>query len=544
MTRPVCRLIAAVCLCAAGLCAACLPASGQIRPSAITQLQAATVRISAAGGGISSGVFVTPTSEILTASHGIPQGTREIRIRLTDGTSHPAVLLERDVQADIALLRLQPAAPADQAGPPLPAPAWLPLALSSPAPGEILVALGYPARESSAHPPAIRLGTVRTADPTSLRTSCMLTVGDSGGPLINRLGQLAGLHCRIGAGPESNLHVAPQSLKKLLRQAKIEQPPQPTPLPPLWDTPSQWQLSPAMLSQVASSTLELIAHPSSTEVLGLATRLDPRFASAKLSLLPPGLPLHGRFSSGTVRLLQIVRSNPSLDLAILECSDWQSLPPLNLLPAATPQLGDVVFAVTGLNTTDGQCRMIGPGVIARVDHTEPAAMSRLGIQLQQQSGQPGPAVLEAAPGSPAAMAGLQPGDLLLSLNQNPIPSLQMLIRHLQPCQPGDWITLEYLRSAEKSRAFLQVGHDPAVIFDRLEYLDGRAGAISLRRTGFQGVVQHDIVLDPKHCGGLLISSAGRIVGWNVARRARESSLGLSLRAIQDEVQKAAETARM
>jgi serine protease Do len=81
------------------------------------------------------------------------------------------------------------------------------------------------------------------------------------------------------------------------------------------------------------------------------------------------------------------------------------------------------------------------------------------------------------------------------------------------------------------------------MFNRLEYLDGRAGAISLRRTGFPDVVQHDIVLEPKECGGLLISSGGRIVGWNVARRARESSLALPLQVLKEELTKAAETAQ-
>jgi len=539
MSVHVCRLIAL-----AYLCAACLPAPGQLNSTALTQLQKATVRISVPGGGVSSGVVITPTSEILTASHSIPEGPGEIQVRLPGQGVRTAVLVERDVQADIALLRLQPDTPAPGGTPPASLSAWLPLSPTDPAPNEILLALGYPARESSTQPPAIRLGTVRSADPTVVRTSCMLTVGDSGGPLINRFGQLSGLHRRIGVGPESNQHVAPQALKKLLRQANLQQPPQAPAQPPLWQTTPAWQPSPQVLRQVASSTLELVPHPSSTEVLGLATRLDPRFASAKLSLLQPGQPLYGRFSDGSVRQLQLVRSNPATDLAILECTDWHSLPPCGSLPTSSAQTGEIVFAAAGLATAGNPCRIVGPGVITRVDYTEPAVSPRLGIQLQEQPEQSGLRVLEAAPGGAAAAGGLQRGDLLLSLNQNPIPSLKLLTHHLGPYQPGDWITLNYLRSAEKGQASLRVGHDPAVMFDRLEYLDGRAGVVSIRRTGFQGVLQHDLVLDPKECGGLLISSEGQIVGWNVARRARESSLGLPLQVLQDELRKAAESAPM
>jgi serine protease Do len=152
-------------------------------------------------------------------------------------------------------------------------------------------------------------------------------------------------------------------------------------------------------------------------------------------------------------------------------------------------------------------------------------------------------VHEAAPGSPAAAAGLHAGDRLLSLNANPILSLPQLTRELQHYQPGDWLTFDFLKSGQKMRTVLQAGHDPGVMFNRLEYLDGRAGAISQRRTGFPDVVQHDIVLEPKECGGLLISSGGRIVGWNVARRARESSLALPLQVLKEELTKAAETAQ-
>jgi serine protease Do len=543
MIRRVCHVVATV-----FLCAVCLPAPGQLNATAITHLQQATVRISVAGSGLCSAVFVTPHGHLLTANHGIPEGSREIRVSLMDGSNRVAELMARDVPSDTALLRLRSVATATANSAansaPASAPAWVPLSPTAPSPGDMLLALGYPAREPSSCPPAIRLGSVLASDPALLRTSCMLTVGDSGGPLLNRQGQLVGLHRQIGAGPEANLHVALQPLKNLLNGAGVEPPLQHPALPPLWSGILQWQPAPEILIQAASSTLELLTEPTATQVLGLGTRLDPRFAATKLSLLKPDQPLYGRFCNGTVQQLQIVRSNPAVDFAVLECQQWQSLPACGTLQMGDALAGEIVVAVAGLGTKNGSCRIVGPGVIARVNHTELPAKLHLGLQLQDLSPSSGGLwVHEAAPGSPAAAAGLHAGDRLLSLNANPILSLPQLTRELQHYQPGDWLTFDFLKSGQKMRTVLQAGHDPGVMFNRLEYLDGRAGAISQRRTGFPDVVQHDIVLEPKECGGLLISSGGRIVGWNVARRARESSLALPLQVLKEELTKAAETAQ-
>lgn len=543
MIQRICQVISA-----AFLYALCLPAPGQLNATAITQLQQATVRISVAGSGVCSAVFVTPHGHLLTANHGIPEGSREIRVSLMDGSNTVAVLLERDVPSDTALLRLKSAATATpssaaNSAPDL-VPAWVPLSPTAPVPGNMLLALGFPARELASCPPALRLGSVLAADPAVLRTSCMLTVGDSGGPLMNRQGQLVGLHRQIGAGPDANLHVALQPLRSLLNRGGVEPPPLHPAPPPLWSAILQWQPSSRVLAQAAASTLEIITDPTATEVLGLGTRLDPRFAAAKLSLFKPDQPLYGRYSNGTVQQLQIVRSNPALDLAVIECRQWQSLPACGTLQIGAALAGEVVVAVAGLGTTNGGCRIVGPGVITRVHHTELPSQLHLGLQLQDRSQSSGGLwVHEAAAGSPAAAAGLHAGDRLLSVNASPILSLPQLTRQLQQYQPGDWLTLEFLKSGQQLRTSLQAGHDPAVMFDRLEYLDGRAGAMSLRRTGFPDVVQHDVVLEPKACGGLLISSGGRMVGWNVARRARESSLALPLQLLMEELTKAAETAQ-
>ena len=81
---------------------------------------------------------------------------------------------------------------------------------------------------------------------------------------------------------------------------------------------------------------------------------------------------------------------------------------------------------------------------------------------------------------------------------------------------------------ESSTTFAQLRHDPAEQFERTEFLDGRSGVVSERRSGFADVIQHDIELAPGDCGGPLVDSDGQVIGINIARRARESSLAIPI----------------
>ena len=64
------------------------------------------------------------------------------------------------------------------------------------------------------------------------------------------------------------------------------------------------------------------------------------------------------------------------------------------------------------------------------------------------------------------------------------------------------------------------------LLDRQEHLDGRAGLLSLRRTGFQRVFQHDVPSGLNGMGGPVVDSNGRLTGINIAVRSRESVLAI------------------
>ena len=80
--------------------------------------------------------------------------------------------------------------------------------------GELVIAGGFPARETDGMTPVVRLGEILAADQSAVRSSCTLTSGDSGGPLLNSRGELIGLHRQIGIGTDSNTHVALPAIRR------------------------------------------------------------------------------------------------------------------------------------------------------------------------------------------------------------------------------------------------------------------------------------------------------------------------------------------
>lgn len=211
---------------------------------------------------------------------------------------------------------------------------------------------------------------------------------------------------------------------------------------------------------------------------------------------------------------------------LLEPVEVQGLPALGRLSVAEPRRGDVVFAVQALAADGQSCHFSGPGMISRVRHNEPRVAARLGLVLEAFPNSSGLRVRESAPNGPGMEAGLRTGDVLIRLQGKRLGKLTDFAAALEPTQPGDWLELNWKRGGQELRSVMQAGHDPATSFDRREFLDGRAGVVSVRRTGLSGVIQHDVAVMPARCGGLLLSLDGRILGWNVARRSREASFSL------------------
>ena len=125
----------------------------------------------------------------------------------------------------------------------------------------------------------------------------------------------------------------------------------------------------------------------------------------------------------------------------------------------------------------------GAGIVARLNWMEPPRAKQLGCRMAP-GGEQGLHITSVSPNSAVSDAKLKVGDVLLEFNRSPASSLDKLRELLKPLQPGDWVSFSVLRGRDSIEGNGQLRHDMSSLLFRAEFLDGRGGALSERRTGF------------------------------------------------------------
>ncbi len=152
-----------------------------------------------AGIGIGTGMIITEDGEILTNSH-VVNGANEIRVRLAGETEpREATLLAEDVGNDLALLRMS-------------GDGFAPVTFADPESvrlGDEVVAIGFALDLDG--DPSVTLGIVSALDRTIstsdggaldglIQTDAAISSGNSGGPLVNALGEVVGINTAVAVG--------------------------------------------------------------------------------------------------------------------------------------------------------------------------------------------------------------------------------------------------------------------------------------------------------------------------------------------------------
>ena len=479
-------------------------------------LRAATVRIETPKD-LCSGVLVSSNGLILSVAHGVTATDRTVTVFLHDGRSFKGRVRFRNAKLDVAAIQII-AGPDNTLPPPIVLQGDTSGA-SDPKQRSFVFACGYPARESSGQSPVLRMGRIEAQDRNAIRTSCVLTAGDSGGPLVNSAGRLIGLHRRIGLGRQVNVHI-PISIVRAAasRYGGLAE------LKGMTSSFAPYRPGPSgqVLRELRLRTAYFYSSGEAEPFL-TGTWLASSVVATKLSELPTEMETLTCGRTGETALgFSQVAVNRQLDLVFVklqepsDVSDVPPTPPISVPDSAGLSVGSIVYG--------GAAASIG--IVARTEHHETDVSPRLGVDLLVQAGNI--YVEKVNPLGAAGDAELLRGDHLVKLADVDLLGLDDVADVLSNYQPGDRVAFDVDRNGQKLRRVGRLTFSANSLLQRENFLDGRAGELSRRRTGFPRVIQHDVNLSASQMGGPLVDSQGRCVGVNIARRGRESVLAIPI----------------
>ncbi|QDT43546.1 putative periplasmic serine endoprotease DegP-like precursor [Gimesia alba] len=215
---------------------------------------------------------------------------------------------------------------------------------------------------------------------------------------------------------------------------------------------------------------------------------------------------------------EIVGVDGKLDLALLKIKA-KNLSTVKWQSATDPKVGQ--WLVTpGLSMSP-----VSVGVLSVPRRAIKPAPGVLGVRIDDAEG--GARVKQVMRESGAEEAGLQPGDVILNVAGENIKSASALSSFVQKYLPGDRLLVKILRENEELTAVVVLTDPQMLIYDRLREMQKKmGGALSRRKTGFTEVLQHDTVLRPEDCGGVIVDLKGRAIGLNIARAGRTKSFAI------------------
>lgn len=168
----------------------------------LEQARAATVCIQL-GKGSGSGVIISEDGLILSAAHVSAGVDKELTVIMEDGKKYKARSLGLHSETDAAMIKIteegkfpyvsiEPGKTPNEASTKL---------------GDWVFSLGHSGGFDKERGSGVRLGRLVRIAETTVQSDCTLIGGDSGGPLFDINGMLIGIHSRVGAATEMNMHV-------------------------------------------------------------------------------------------------------------------------------------------------------------------------------------------------------------------------------------------------------------------------------------------------------------------------------------------------
>jgi serine protease Do len=479
---------------------------------------------------LGSGVIISADGLILSQYHvshfleeGVPPKSRKpgdvVEVIVHDGRRFRAELLGGDLTYDLSLLRM--------VEPPVPCPfaaldEKVELKL-----GEGVIKFGHPMGYREGRAPVVRLGTVICSTKHLFLTDCLTIGGDSGGPYFDLDGRLAGITYASAipeqvnplASPRVDLLIASttsaliQTRIASLLSGEISSPDgkqtfdkykQAVDVLPddEWSQGSAARKVYHPLVEKAKSSVVVVRNDE--RAVALATIVEPGLAVTKASLLP-GEP-RCELSTGQIVTANVLGIEPRFDVALLQFSAHNVMP-IQWSKSRVRDAGSFV-SVPGLEDLP---LVIGVVSVARRDlqgpfpaRVEPMPRMRATLPEVIGSAVQGRGYWVEFVDGRAADAGIQPGDVLLTIGGHAVRGHADLARCIEGRWAGESVKVELLRTGRRHEVTMSLRANGEPRY-------------SVRNDRFPTVFEHDAPLHADECGGPVLDLEGNALGITIAR---------------------------
>jgi len=231
---------------------------------------------------------------------------------------------------------------------------------------------------------------------------------------------------------------------------------------------------------------------------------------------------------------KILLVDPVWDVALLKV-EASGLIPVGYAPTSSVPQGSWVMA-NGATTRTNR-RLLAGIVSAKIREIPASGGAALGVTLNPKAKLL--EIDEISEKSGAHDAGLQKGDIILSIEGKKTKTINDIAEAIKDRKEGSTVKLTYRRKGEEKTVDVRLAARAELFTEKMgpggqmNRNDQMSGEFSPRRSGFPRVMQHDI-LGSRHVeGGPLLDLEGRCIGMNIARASRAENYAIPVEDLKE-----------
>jgi serine protease Do len=226
--------------------------------------------------------------------------------------------------------------------------------------------------------------------------------------------------------------------------------------------------------------------------------------------------------------VKVLMVDPTWDVALLKIEAAGLVPVVYAPTSAVPQ---GTWVVANGATTRTARRLLAGIVSAKIREIPAAGGAALGVILNPKSKA---LELDAVnEKSGAKEAGLQKGDVILSIEGKKVKKIEEIGEILKDRKAGSTVKVTYRRKDVETTVDVRLASRGEMFTDQMNRNDQMSGEFSPHRSGFPRVMQHDILGSRSVVGGPLLDLDGRCIGMNIARANRAESFAIPVEDLKE-----------